>query len=250
MKRHPKQQPIEPTRALERGQAGLSARGTKRAPLLAGLLFAAAMVPTAHANLIQNGSFELPASGGTQVGVTPTGWQLLGNGSAVDIIHAGYYGAFASDGDQFVDLISNGTTPSGLKQSVDLLGGVTYHLLFDYNGATYLDGSHTVGRMLEYALGSLVSGSMNVDDLNAFAWNNHPTTPWQTESVIFTAPSDGTYELVFSTPDGHDGSPYVDNVRLEEVTSVPEPLGTALLGLGIAGLGLSGFSKRQRCSRG
>ncbi len=223
-----------------------AAHKARRMFLLTGLLFAAAVPPTAHANLIQNGSFELPDRDTTQVRVTPTGWQLLGNGNAVDIIHAGYYGAFASDGVQFVDLIGGGVFPSGLKQSVDLLAGVTYHLMFDYNGATYLDGSHTVDRMLEYALGSLVSGSINVDDLNAFAWNNHPTTPWQTKSVIFTAPSSGTYELVFSTPDGSHGSPYVDNVRLEEVARVPEPFATTLLGLGIAGLGLRGFSGRRR----
>ncbi len=228
-----------------RRESSGAARKARRALLLTGLLFAAAVPPAAHANLIQNGSFELPASGSTQVGVTPTGWQLLGNGSRVDIIRAGYYGAFASDGVQFVDLIGGGIFPSGLKQSVDLLAGVTYHLMFDYNGGRYVNGTQTSGRMLEYALGSLVSGSMNVDDLNAFA-SNGPTTPWQTESVVFTAPSSGTYELVFSTPNGRHGSPYVDNVRLEEVARVPEPFTTTLLGLGIAGLGLRGFSRKRR----
>ena len=250
MKRRTGLQSIDLAGSGGKPKVGMPAFRARYSLLVAGLLFANAVVPVAHANLIQNGSFESPVNG-TQVGVIPSSWQSLGNGSTVDIIHNGFYGAFASDGVQFVDLISNSTFPSGLKQSVDLLGGVTYQLAFDYNGGRYVDGSQTNGRILEYSLGSIVTGSMNVDDLNVYA-DNGPTTPWQTRSVIFTAPSSGTYELIFSTPNGlgGSGSPYVDNVRLDEVSQVPEPSVTSLLGLGIATLGLTAFSNGRRRQRG
>ena len=195
---------------------------------------------TANAlNLLVNGSFESPgapaASFLTQI---PNGWTSLGNGSTVDIIAAGYAGGSASDGNQLVDLIGGGvgTFPSGLKQTVTLQGGTMYSLSFDYNGGRYQDGTPTSGAVLDYLLGSLVSGSVNVDALNAFA-SNGPVTPWQSMSLVFTVATTNDYLLTFQTLSGAFGGPYIDDVRLNVIpVNVPEPSTLMLLVVGLAGL--------------
>lgn len=203
----------------------------------------------ARGDLIVNGSFETPTA---PVGVystqIPDGWSSLGNGSIVDIISSGYAGAIASEGSQFVDLIGRdaGTFPSGLAQTVTLQAGLIYALSFDYNGSRYNDGSPTSGAVLEYFLGSFVSGSINVDDLNVFA-DNGPVTPWRTSVQTFTVATTGSYALTFRTPAGAFASPMLDNVRL---TAVPEPSSLISAALGLAGLaGYAGFRRGRSAKR-
>jgi PEP-CTERM motif len=214
------------------------------------LVFAA--VP-ARANLIINGSFESPV---VQVNPheidsyfseqIPGGWSSLSNGSSVDIIANGYYGATASDGMQFLDLIGagQGVFPSGLLQTVHLDAGM-YALSFDYNGGRFNDGSQTIDRVLEYSLGNFVSGSINVDNLNVYP-GNELATPWQTLSTNFTVNTTDDYVLQFATPSGSFGSPFLDNVQLSAVptAAVPEPSSFLLFALGLFGLG-SGVVARQ-----
>lgn len=203
----------------------------------------AVAAPAVRAELIVNGSFEQAvAPVGGYLSQIPTGWSSLGNGSTVDIISAGYSGSSASDGHQFVDLIGGDPfhLPSGLSQSVALLAGMTYTLSFDYNGARYNDGSQTSGAILEYSLGSLVVGSIDVDDLNVYPANG-PATPWQSVTETLVAPTSGSYALTFLTRRGAFTSPMIDNVRL---SAVPEPasLLSASLGLSL----LAGAAVRRR----
>lgn len=201
---------------------------------------------SAQANLVQNGSFEAPALSGNFFEGIPSGWSGLGNGSSTDVLLAGYSGGSATDGSQYLDLVGNsqGTFPSGLSQSLHLLGGHTYRLAFDYAGGRYNDGSKTSGAELQYALGALASGAFNVDELNIFAAFG-PTTPWQHFSGEVTVTVTGDYTLSFQTPGGAWGSPYLDNVSVNDLNSAPEPSSLILLGLA-ALAALAGLAARGR----
>ena len=171
-----------------------------------------------QAGLTLSGSvlFGTTESGGSSGGGTV--FQLNTDGTGYTVLK-NFAGGTASDGCQFVDLIGGGvgTFPSGLSQTMLLQGGMTYRLSFDYNGGRYTDGSPTSGAVLDFSLGSLVSGSINVDALNAFAANG-PVTPWQSISSVFTVATTDNYALTFQTMGGAFGAPYIDNVRL---TAVP-----------------------------
>ncbi len=209
---------------------------TSRTGLVAVLFVTALLAGPARANLLQNGSFEADAFAGLYLTGIPTGWQPLGNGSTVDILISGYGGGMAAEGSRYVDLIGGGigNFPSGLRQTVHLLAGESYRLSFDYNGGRYTDGSPTVGAVLEYSLGALLVGSVNVDGLNNFFDYYPVTSPWGHFAVDVQATSSGDYELRFQTQSGAWGSPFLDNVVLEG-NPVAEP-GSFLLAL--AGLTL------------
>ena len=200
-----------------------------RHAVLTFIAVAHALSCSSHAQiLLVNGDFESPAApDGDFITQIPQGWSSLGNGSTTDIIHTGYGGSFASSGEQFVDLIGGGfgTFPSGLVQTVTLVGGITYRLDFDYNGARYNDGSQTVGAILEYSLDAFTSGGLNVDGLNVFSANG-PTTPWQRFSTEFLVSNSGDYVLKFQTQNGAFSGAQVDNVSL---TAIPEPSRIAML---------------------
>lgn len=183
------------------------------------------------ANLVVNGSFESPAAPADWFSTAiPTGWTALGNGSTTDIIHTGYSGAVASDGSQFVDLIGGGagTLPSGLLQTLHLSGGQTYRLSFDYNGDGGLGGT-----LLEFALGSLVTGSIDVTSLNVYPIFG-ATAPWQSHAVDFAVATTGNYDLVFQSLSGLYEGPFIDDVSL---VAVPDPA-SSLAGLACSTLGL------------
>lgn len=178
-------------------------------------------------NLIVNGSFEAnPVAPGLYSTVTPTGWSLLGNGSVVDIISAGYgAGSVASDGAQFLDLIGGGvgTLPCGIRQSVSLVGGTAYSFSFDYNG----DYS---SRVLDYAISGVLSGSLSASALNVYPVFGQ-VTPWQSFQTTFVAPATASYTIEFLTLSGTFESPFIDNVALNP-TAVPDSGSTLLLCLG------------------
>lgn len=213
--------------------------------LVTTVLLAAILAGPAQANLLQNGSFEADSFSGPYLTGIPSGWQSLGNGSTVDILASGAGGGAAAEGSRYVDLIGGGfgTLPSGLFQTVHLLAGQTYHLSFDYNGGRYMDGTPTVGAVLEYSLGALLSGSVNVDGLNNFPDYYAATSPWQHFAANVQVASTGDYQLRFQTSAGMWGSPYVDNVVLNGNT-VNEPTSALLL---VASLfGLARYSRRTR----
>jgi hypothetical protein len=194
---------------------------------------------------VVNGSFESPEAPPADFRVDiPDGWSALGNGSTTDILRAGYGGGTASHGSQFVDLIGGaGTFPSGLSQVLRLDAGV-YRLSFDYNGGRFQDGTPTIGSVLEYSLGTFVSGSVNVDALNVFA-NHGPVTPWQTISSNFTVPTAGDYTLTFQTPSGFLAGPYLDNVSV----IIPEPSTIAILAFGLFLCGVKSLARQRRSSK-
>lgn len=183
-------------------------------------------------NLVQNGSFERPAvpPGGNLISARiPEGWSSLSDGSSTDIIHESYRGSSAAEGVQFLDLIPGLPSPkfpSGLAQTIRLESGTEYRLSFSYNGARYDDGGSTTNAVLNWSMGDLLSGNINVDGLNVYS-KNGPVTPWQVFSTNFVATTSGDYELRFQTSWGWFGSPYVDNVW---VTEAGPPCGTQVGG--------------------
>jgi len=211
---------------------------------VAGLAFAMLSGPAVAADPVINGSFEQPTvPAGTAATVTPTGWTALGGG--VDIFTTGMSGGSASSGLQFVDLIGTGqgTFPSGLYQDIFLQAGTTYQLSFDYNG----QAGNPPGAILDYSLGSLVSGSINVDGMNVFA-DLAPVTAWQTSQSLLTPALSDTYRLTFTTSAGFFTAPFIDNVSVSEVAAaVPEPETYALMLAGFGAIGL--FGRRQRRAR-
>jgi hypothetical protein len=195
-------------------------------PLLLGMPLAAAF----GQNLVANGSFEAQS-----VSLPPgfivqnvTGWTPVGGGA--DVLVTGYSGGMASHGVNFVDILGNsgspgGPFPTGISQNIALTAGVSYELRFDYNG------DNNSPRSLDYAFGTLESGSLDVSMMNAFTAFGE-VTPWGIFSTIVTPVISGSYLLSFTTSSGQFCSPYVDNVS---VTAVPEP---SVLTLAAAGLGL------------
>lgn len=162
----------------------------------------------------------------------------------MDIISAGYGGATPADGQNFVDLIGGGigVFPSGIQQSVHLSAGTQYEFSFWYNGGRYNDGSPTVGSVLEYSLGALVSGSVNVDALNVSPDNWPIVTPWQNLTTTVDVIADGDYLLKFSTPSGSWGGPYIDHVSL---VVIPEPQ-RLLLAMSVGLLAVTAWRRSRR----
>ena len=182
------------------------------------------------ANLVTNGSFEaqvVPDNFYLEA-TTPTGWLSFG-AQAPDILTVGYSGGTAADGVDYVDLIGGGVgvLPAGIRQDLLLTAGITYAVSFAYNG------DFNSPRFLNYSLGSLLAGSLDVSALNNFSALNPNTTVWQLFSAEVTPVVSGTYSLAFYTASGAFGSPYVDNVSVEAVT-VPETSALVAL-LGAAG---------------
>jgi hypothetical protein len=193
------------------------------------------------ANLVTNGSFEaqvVPDNFYLEA-TTPTGWRSYG-AQAPDILTVGYSGGTAADGVNYMDLIGGGVgvLPAGIRQDLTLTAGITYAVSFAYNG------DFNSPRFLNYSLGSLLAGSIDVSALNNFSALNPNTTVWQLFSAEVTPVVSGTYSLAFYTASGVFGSPYVDNVSVEAVT-VPET--SALMAL----LGAAGtVVLLRRCRRG
>ncbi len=193
-------------------------------------VIATLLMPAQGANLVVNGSFEAEAVpvNSYLAGTTPTGWLSYGLQSP-DILTVGYSGGSAAEGTDFVDLIgvNAGVFPAGIRQDISLLGGVTYAVSFAYNG------DFNSPRSLEYSVGALLVGLLDVSNLNAFT-DFGATTVWQQFTAQVTPATTGSYTLALYTTAGSFGSPYVDDVSVTAV-SVPEvPVSAATLGLGLA----------------
>jgi hypothetical protein len=212
-----------------------------------GLVLLAAL--SARAELVTNGSFEADALSPSNLGgslglqTIPMGWSALRGGQNVDLIGNGYFGGSASHGTVFLDLIGNGTgsLPSGVRQAVNLLSGVSYRLSFDYNGGAPLT---VVDSLLQWALGDLDHGSIDVDALNVFSGNRRPVTPWGHFSRDIAVATGGSYWLSFSTPYGDSGGPYLDNVSLIALTPTQQVDEPGALSLAAGALVLLGAARR------
>jgi choice-of-anchor C domain-containing protein len=172
-----------------------------------------AMTATAHANLIQNGSFEEQ-------------FQLWAYG-VVD-----WYGGWpAKDGNISIDL--NGTSPSWISQSFATVSGQWYQVNFWLSGNSD-DGVPGV-KTGYVSAGSVSSFPFSFDTTGH---NIHGASAlWVSESFLFNATGTITTLTFGSTTDGSYG-PVIDLVSVERAANVPLPAATVLFAPGLVGLAL------------
>lgn len=188
----------------------------------------------AQTNLVTNGSFELgntsgtkPASGGSILNTTPSGWVTTA-ANRIDLLSSGFAGGVASSGTTWVDMIGGGSPyvgPVTMVQTLTLAAG-TYDFSFDYNGW----GGNGAGTTLNYNIGTLLSGSVDATGMKIYTG-----TAWSTLATTFTVTTAGSYALTFKVPSGSISGPMLDNVVVSAST-VPEPTTASLALLGIGSL--------------
>ena len=207
-------------------------------------LFASAA--TANANILLNGSFEIPVvPAGSFTNFPPaslTNWTVFGPaGTSVSVVS----GTFsqngvtfpAEDGVQWLDLTGNGSNSSeGVSQTVATTIGDQYQLSY-WIGNTTGGGIFGTTSTVQVSL----NGAPTFTDTNS---NVSPTTlNWEQFTHTFVATGTST-ALAFRNGDPPgDNSNGLDNVVLVDLgptppTGVPEPASLGLLGACLAFLAL------------
>jgi len=216
---------------------------SNRFAVVAALLAWTCALP-AHANLIQNGSFEAPVvplgsytnflAGSTAI----TGWTVVGVDSAITrgtFVQSGITFQ-AQDGVQFIDLagITSNSKASGVTQSFATSVGTGYEIKFYVGSAT--DGISFFP--------SAVDLSINGGARSSYFTPAAPTTSldWKLFTVDFTATTTTTSLYFFNGSEANNFLGGLDNVGVE-ITPVPEPSEYALL---LAGLFAIGGAQRLR----
>jgi len=188
----------------------------------------AAGVPSVHANIIVNGSFEtgtLPTPPGTTFvsGSTAVdGWVVGGHG----IDYIGTYWQ-ASQGGRSIDLDSGTVLGAGpydgsIAQTFATVSGQQYQVIFDMAGNP--DGGPALKSLEISAAGQ----SANLSFLNS--GQTLSNMGYEAREFLFTANSTFT-TLMFKSLSGTGYGPVIDNVI---VLAVPEPASLALAACGVA----------------
>jgi hypothetical protein len=181
----------------------------------ASILLLAVGATAAHANLIQNGSFEDPnLNGGWSTFSTIPGWYAASG--VIEIGGAGVYGVTGQAGTNVLELDSTGN--STIAQDLTL-SGQAYSLSFDF---ARRDGTTAETNKFDVLWNGNVIASITPD-----------STHFSSASYTVSGLS-GVNTLAFrgtGTSDSYGGM--IDKVNVQ---AVPEPTSMAALGAGVLGL--------------
>jgi choice-of-anchor C domain-containing protein len=165
-------------------------------PQPAALASVATRVPMASsaANLIVNGSFESPSTGGAGVvdytggWAAITGWTVGGN--SVDLIDSSYLAA--EDGSQSLDL--SGSAPSSVSQTVSTTPGANYTLTW------FMAGNTNCGQPVK-TMNVLCNGTLIAAPAFNTAGDSNTSMGWVQQQVNVTATSTSSVvEFADATP--------------------------------------------------
>ena len=217
----------------------MTAKQLRCGALLVALTWPAA---AAHANLIVDGGFEMPAlppggllgaGGGGSIGA----WSVVGAGVALVETSYGEPGngitAFNSqEGLNSLDLTGFGNQglTSGVVQGVATTVGQTYRLSFFVGRAG--------GNEPYYATPATVD--LSIDGGPRVGFTNSGLTPgfnnWQEFTVFFDAALSTTTLTFYNGTPGPTAEAGLDDVVLEPAAAVPEPASATLLCAGVAAI--------------
>jgi hypothetical protein len=231
-------------------RSGTMNRFAIRIAVAASFLVAAS---SAQANLLTNGSFELPPVPPGSFTTFPAGsvlipgWTVFGPaGTDVAIVSTTFTQSGVSfpaqEGIQWMDLTGlNSNSTEGVSQAVTTMPGNQYQLSLhvgNTTGGTIFGTTSTVNVLL--------NGSLTFTDVNDTV--SAATLNWEQFTHTFIA-SGALSTLAFQNGDpSNDNSNGLDNVVLLDlgpaVSPVPEPGTLALLAIGLATFGMARKRKR------
>lgn len=201
---------------------------------------------TASAAILTNGDFEAGGTGTNTVNWTSTGWSHSGNVFMVPPFNGvkngrGFWfgaGSLTQDGHFAIAFnAGNSSSNSNLWQTFSTISGRTYDVDFDF-GATSL-GTQQLNVGVLGANGSTSLATYSASDHNTTNTTNTNASYKPLSHFSFSFMANGTTATLIFSDTGNptiDQDGVLDNVRVTEVQTVPEPLSGSLFGLGLTAL--------------
>jgi PEP-CTERM motif-containing protein len=190
----------------------------------------ALLSPSAHANLITNGSFEadLQAAGTWHIYNNLTGWT---GGVPGGIELRNNVAGTAYDGHNFIELDTNFNSLA--SQNILTVAGTVYDLSFAYSPRTNVLATSNV---MQVFWDGVLKGT--------FTGFTNANTAWVLESLKLVGTGSDTLEFrAFGTSDSYGGS--LDAVSLNVTAAVPEPSTWAMMILGFFGVGFMAYRRNR-----